>query len=164
MAIKHQLKICSMQTITYKFLFLFTAFITLLSSCKKEEEFNNDFDLPRQFKPGNIQINAGQTDVQLRWNPSLFTEGKGVTYTVQLAKDSLFAGTIDYTAVVDTAYIRITDADLQVMQYYYARVKANANGPTAESGWVTSDKFRITGEQIFLPVVDADLKDTSVIL
>ena len=153
-----------MHTITKKLLILFTGCITLFSACKKEEDFNNEFDLPRQFKPGNIQINAGQTDVQLRWNPSLFTEGKGVTYTVQIAKDSLFAGTIDYTEVVDTPYIKITDSVLQVMQYYYSRVKANANGPTAESGWVVSDKFRITGEQIFLPVVDADLKDTSVIL
>jgi hypothetical protein len=164
MAIKHPLKLCSMHTIKYKFLFFLTAFITLLSSCKKEDDFNNEFDLPRQFKPGNIQINAGQTDVKLRWNPSLFTQQKGVTYTVQVAKDSLFAGTIDYTAVVDTAYIQITDSVLQVMQYYYSRVKANANGPTAESGWVVSDKFRITGEQIFLPVADADIKDTSVIL
>jgi hypothetical protein len=152
-----------MYTIKYKFLFVFAAFITLVSSCKKDD-FNADFDLPRQFKPGDIQVNAGQTDVKLRWNPSLFSAGKGVSYTLQLAKDSLFAGTIDYTTTVDTAYAVVTDSVLQVMQYYYARVKANANGPTAESGWVTSGRFRITGEQIFLPVLDADLKDTSVIL
>ncbi len=152
-----------MNTIQNKVLFFLASIALLVLSCKKTE-FNPDFELPRQFKPGDIEINAGQTDVMLRWNPSLFSSENEPSYTVQLAKDSLFTTPVLFEEIVDTAFITITDDDLEVMEYYFARVKANANGSTAESGWVYSNRFRITGEQIFLPIVEADLKDTSVIL
>lgn len=148
----------------YKKQILFAGlFLLMLAACKKDE-FNPDFDLPRQFKPGDITIRAGEVEAKLQWSPSLFTTGKNVTYTVEVSKDSLFQGPVVLTTVVDTAAAVITDSVLQVMEYYFARVKANASGTTAESGWVHSSRFRITGEQIFSALDDAQLKDTSVLL
>ncbi|MBI1342279.1 MAG: DUF4957 domain-containing protein [Terrimonas sp.] len=142
---------------------LIIGMLTILSiSCKKD--YNGNFELPRQFKPGDINITQGETQVKLEWNASLFTTGKDVQYTVEVSKDGTFQGAIDYTQTIDTSVIVITDADLEVRQPYYARVKANALGNTEESGWVVSDVFMITGEQIFFPVLDIELKDTSVIL
>jgi hypothetical protein len=66
--------------------------------------------------------------------------------------------------VVDTTYVVFADDVLEVMEYYFVRIKANALGSTAESGWVHSGRFRITGEQIFFPINDIDLKDVSVLL
>jgi hypothetical protein len=94
----------------------------------------------------------------------LFTETIPETYTVQISKDSLFAGAIDHTLETDTNAVTITDAVLTVKQKYFARVKANALGSSTESHWVHSAGFLISGEQIFLPINDADLKDKSVIL
>lgn len=152
-----------MKKLTYQLITLTALFLVTIVACKKPE-YDADFELPRQFKPGDIGITAGETQAVLGWSPSLFTAGKNVSYTVQISQDSSFNGTVLYTVVTDTSSVTITDSVLQVMQFYFARVKANANGPTAESGWVHSGRFRITGEQIFSPVIDADLKDTSVVL
>jgi hypothetical protein len=151
-----------MKISTYKM--LLTAFLLFAAMACEKDEFNPEFELPRQFKPGDIGITAGETQVTLEWSPSLFTEGNNVTYTVQVSQDSSFAGTPLHTEQVSTAAVIITDSILQVMQTYFARVKANATGPTAESGWVHSNSFRITGEQIIQPVADADIKDVSVLL
>ena len=137
--------------------------VVWLMACTKPS-YKSEFELPRQFMPGAVTITAGETQARLQWSPSLFTAGKGVHYTVQLAQDSAFQTTVVYETEVDTAQVVITDSVLQINQYYFARIKANAKGATASSGWVTSGRFRITGEQIFLPVADATLKDTSVVL
>jgi hypothetical protein len=151
-----------MMNFKYQYAFL-TAFIMLfVMACKKD--FNPEINLPRQFKPGDISINAGETQARLQWSPSLFTTGTGSTYTVEVSQDSLFQGPIVFTRVVDSAFAVVTDSVLMVNEFYFARVKANTNGSTAESGWVHSSRFRITGEQIFLPISDAQLKDTTVVL
>lgn len=152
-----------MKKLTYQIITLTTLFLVMIVGCKKPG-YDADFDLPRQFKPGDIGITAGETQAVLEWSPSLFTTTNNATYTVQISQDSSFGGTAVHTAVVNQPAATITDSVLQVMQFYFARVKANANGPTAESGWVHSGRFRITGEQIFSAVLDADIKDTSVIL
>lgn len=134
-----------------------------LIACKKD--FNPDVELPRQFKPGDISITAGEIEAVLRWDPSLFTQGKEVTYTVEVFDNATFEGNAVFSEVVDTNAVTVTDAVLEINKNYYARVKANALGNTAESGWVTnSSPFRITGEQIFSTVNDAELTDSSVIL
>lgn len=150
-----------MKRIHYSLFFLLSGL--LFFSCKKVE-YDSDTNLPRQFKPGDIQITAGQTIALLSWAPSLFTAGKNVTYTVEVSTDSTFQIPAALTSVSDSTRLLVTDSVLTVMQYYYARVRANQSGSTAPSGWVNSARFRITGEQIFLPVLDADLKDTSVVL
>ena len=111
-------------------LVLTTMFLVSILGCKKKD-FDPDFDLPRQFKPGDISITAGEIEAQVRWDPSLFTQGKDVTYTVQLSKDSSFQGPIVLEQVVDTAFITLADDVLEVMEYYFVRVKANALGSTA---------------------------------
>lgn len=153
----------AMKILNIKWLLLPSLFTLFLFACKKD--FNPEFELPRQFKPGDISITAGEIEAVLRWNPSLFTQGKDVTYTVEVFDNAAFSGNAVFSEVVDTNAVRVTDAVLEINKNYYARVKANSLSSTAESGWVTnSSPFRITGEQIFLAVNDAELTDSSVIL
>ncbi|MGN6402173.1 MAG: hypothetical protein ACTHMD_17065 [Flavisolibacter sp.] len=151
-----------MKSFKYNRLFIAALFLFVFISCKKNE-YNSEVNLPRQFKPGDINITAGETQAVLEWLPSLFTTVKNATYTVEVAKDATFQN-IEYSTIVDTSMTTITDSILAVGQDYFARVKANASGSTKESGWVTSSSFKITGEQIFFQVQDAELKDTSVVL
>lgn len=136
--------------------------LVLVLSCEKKVQ--EDFIPERMFMPGDIQVTAGETQVKLQWKASLFAETRPEKYTVQISKDTMFAGAVDHTVTVDTNTAIITDAVLTVKQKYFARVKADALGSSEESHWVTSAGFMITGEQIFLAINDADLKDKSVIL
>ncbi len=145
------------------YLLLAGTFFMAFTGCKRDE-FNSEVNLPRQFKPGEINITPGEIQAEIEWAASLFTGNKDVTYTVQLSQDSAFTGTVIQERVVDTTYTVFSDDVLNVMEWYFVRVKANALGSTAESGWVHSERFRITGEQIFLPISDIDLKDVSVLL
>ena len=149
-----------MKLILNKWIFLAVAFTALVVSCKKD--FNPDFTLPRHFKPGDIDVTAGQTQARLEWQPSLF--GVNTAYTLEVSTDSTFQTNVVLSTVISTPVYVVTDSVLAIGVDYYARVKANANGSTAESGWVKSDAFRITGEQIFLPVLSNEITDSSVIL
>ena len=60
------------------------------------------------FTPGRVDVATEETQATLTWNPSLFTDGKAVQYTVEVAKDSSFQ-TIEHTVVVDTSKVIITD-------------------------------------------------------
>ena len=140
---------------------LFVLLAVMFTACKKTE-FDPNFELPRQFKPGDINIAAGEIQATLSWSPSLFTQG--TSYTVEISKDTLFQGPAPIVKIVDTARVVVTDDELEINEKYFARVKANSLNNTAESGWVYSESFMITGEQIFFDVLDAELKDNSVIL
>jgi hypothetical protein len=115
------------------------------------------------FSPGRIDVKTGETKATLSWNPSLFTEGKAVQYTVQIAKDSSFQ-TIEKTMVVDTTALTITEDELAIKQKFVARIKANTYNNTPESNWIISPSFSMTGEQIFLNIDPITLKDKSVVL
>ena len=128
-------------------------------SCQKH--YDGNFTLPRQFKPGDINIAAGETKATLSWLASLFSDS-ATTYTVQVSQDSTFGGNIVFDRVVNTTSAVVTDSVLHVRQFYYARVKANSVGSTSESGWVLSSKFSISGEQIFLPLGVSDIIDNAV--
>jgi hypothetical protein len=130
-------------------------------SCQKH--FDPNFTLPRQFKPGDINITTEETRAILSWLPSQFTSGKNVTYTVQVASDTTFQTTVLDHSISNTADT-VTDDILQPRHTYYARVKANALDNTAASGWVVSDSFFITGEQIFFPLTSSDIIDNGVLL
>ncbi|MET0393322.1 MAG: DUF5123 domain-containing protein [Chitinophagaceae bacterium] len=132
-------------------------------SCKKEDAEKPV--LPRNFKPGNITVTTTETQAKLEWAPSLFTTGKNVTYTVQLSKDSTFPqGSILSEKKVDTTTVTFTDEVMTPRQIYFARVKADSLGSTAQSGWVTSSRFGISGEQVFLPLSVSDIIDNAVLL
>lgn len=130
-------------------------------SCQKH--YDPDFTLPRQFKPGDITITTEETKATLTWLPSLFS-ASATSYAVQVSQDSTFSGNIIYDRVVSTNSAVVTDSVLQVRQIYFARVKANSVGSTSESGWVTSGRFSISGEQIFLPLSVSDIIDNAVLL
>lgn len=142
-------------------LFIPVLVIMTIVSCTKTEGIKQA-NLPRQFKTGDINIDKTETAATLSWSHVFTTPA--TTYTLQISQDAGFAGSNVYDRVIDTNSITIGDTVLQPKQIYYARVKANAIGTSAESGWVVSEGFSITGEQIFFSVLDADLKDTSVLL
>lgn len=133
------------------------------SSCKK----NNDAAEPmRMFMPsGDIKATSAETYVTLSWNASLYRQStdKSITYTVQVSKDSLF-NTVERTYVTDTTGVKITQDSILVRKQYYARIKTNSYGNSPESKWFTSSAFKITGEQIFYAIRDAEIKETSVTL
>lgn len=135
-----------------------------LASCDKDDDL--EVGVPkRMFTPASdIKTTSGETSVFLSWHPSLHTSGMPVTYTVEVAADTLFETEIVYTTVTDTAGVTITDEDIQVRTPYFARVKANAYGNSAESGWLVSSRFSIRGEQIFLPLGDVDVTDEGALL
>ena len=137
--------------------------LLLLTACEKADVIPQ-FQPSRLFMPGNVNITGGETQVRLEWNPSLFTEGKDIEYTVEVSQDTLFQGQPLFTEVVDTSYITITDDQLAIKEKYFARVKANGKNGSADSKWITSSSFSITGEQIFLPVNETLVKDKSVLL
>ncbi|MFB9862832.1 DUF4957 domain-containing protein [Rufibacter immobilis] len=147
---------------TLKSLLLLACLAVITVACQEDDEIM-DADLKRAFTPVNITTTNGETQAILQWNPSLFTSGKGVTYTVEVAKTQDFQN-VEHSMVVDTAYAVITDDALDIKQDYYARIRANAYGNTAASNWMLSPVFQITGEQIFAPVLSTDLTDRSVLL
>lgn len=132
-------------------------------ACDKDME---DLDPMRMFTPaGAIKSTSSVDRVKLTWNPSLYTtQSSGVTYTVEVAADTLFATPVILSVQTDTAGVVLTDDQLEVRKIYYARIKANSLGDRPESKWVTSNRFRIRGEQIALPTYGPDIKATSVLL
>lgn len=143
-----------------QWLFLSALIVIVVMSCTKTE--NKPLNLPRQFKTGDISISKTETSATLSWT-HVFTTA-ATTYTLQISTDSNFAATSVFDKVIDTNAITVTDSVLQPRQTYYARVKANAVGSSSESGWVRSNSFSITGEQIFLPVTVSDVIDNGVLL
>ncbi len=133
----------------------------MLGSCKEKEL--EDFEPKRLFTPVNISAASGETQATLRWNPSLFSQGKDVTYTVEVARTLEFADIV-HTMTTQTPEAVITEEDLELKTTYYARVRANAVGNSATSNWMASPSFSISGEQIIAPITSADIKDKSVII
>ena len=134
----------------------------LMAGCEKEMK-DYTFIPERQFTPGDITIRAGEIDAVLTWNASLFASPT-TNYTVQISTDSSFAGAPVATIIVPRPTATITDSILLIKTEYYARVKANSTPESAESFWIRSAKFQITGEQIFFPVQDAETGDKFVTL
>ncbi|QHL86734.1 DUF4957 domain-containing protein [Nibribacter ruber] len=135
---------------------------SMLGACKEDEQ-DLLFEPARAFTPVNVMTTNGETEAKLSWNPSLFSNREETTYTVEVSTTQDFQS-IATTVVVDTAYAVITDDKISIKQDYYARIRANAAGNSAASNWVVSPVFRITGEQIFLPLVSTEIKDKTAIL
>jgi hypothetical protein len=133
----------------------------MLGSCKEKEL--EDFEPKRLFTPVNVSAVSGETQATLRWNPSLFSQGKDVTYTVEVARTLEFADIV-HSMTTQTPEAVITEESLELKTIYYARVRANAAGNSAASNWMASPSFSISGEQIIAPITSADIKDKSVIV
>ena len=143
---------------------IITALVSIVVySCEKKpiERFVPD----RMFTPTGVTVTGGDTAVTISWPSSLFSQGRGVTYTVEVSQDSLFKATPDLSLTVDNTFRTITDDTLKDRTAYFARVKANATAASAESNWVMGDMhFTLVGVQIFQPVQFADILDNAVIL
>jgi hypothetical protein len=152
------------RTLNIFYILLPVVSLTLVNiSCKKD----NDATEPmRMFMPsGDIKATSAETYVTLSWNASLYRQStdKSITYTVQVSKDSLF-NTVERTYLTDTTGVKITQDSIPLRKKYYARIKTNSYENAPESKWLTSSSFKITGEQIFYAIRDAEIKETSVTL
>jgi len=135
-----------------------------LASCDKNDD--SDYEVPedlKRFRPATITATNGETQAVIRWPQSLFTEPGKVTYTLQIARDSLFGEQV-LSMETPANEVVITDDELQIKVRHFARIKANGLTPALDSEWVVSAGFQITGEQIFFPILDADILPTSVLL
>lgn len=138
--------------------------LLVFTGCKRDIKDVEDPDLPRLFTPVGVRLTVSQTQVKIDWNPSLFSTGQKLQYTVEVARDSSFQ-TIAFTKIVDTNTIVVTDVDIPIRIKHVARIKANAFGNTPESKWIITAPFTMTGEQIFtVPVPESDIIDIAVIL
>ncbi len=151
-----------------RYFFAATQVITLslvayVTGCKKEEP--EAMVLSRQFAPSTVTGTNGETQVKIAWPASLFTlPTSGVTYQLDVSKTNTF-DVVTYTTTTQNLNVTLTDADLGIRQDYFARVKALAlNGSNESNFVVSSSSFRITGEQLLLPVADGDIIDNKVII
>ncbi len=135
----------------------------LASSCKEDEE---DLAPMRMFQPGGaISASSGESSVRLSWKTPANTVAGNVTYTVEVAKDTLFQTPVVFTGTTDTTSIVITDDQITVKETYFARIKTNGSDASGgESKWLTSNRFSIRGAQLFIdnPVKVEDITDRGV--
>ncbi|MFC6998924.1 DUF5123 domain-containing protein [Rufibacter roseus] len=135
------------------------------ASCKEDDE---NLAPMRMFQPGGIiSSSSGESSVRLSWKTPPNTVESNVSYTVEVAKDTLFETPVVFSGVTDTTYIVLTEDDIAVKETYFARIKTNATETSGgESKWLTSNSFRIRGIQLFLdnPVKGTDIADNAVIL
>lgn len=156
-----------MKTVRLKYLkFLFSAMAVMsigLVSCKEDEE---EVAPMRMFQPGGaISASSGESSVQLTWKTPANTPAGSVTYTVEVAKDTLFETPVLFTKMTDTTAITFTDEELTVKEIYFARIKTNGTDNSGgESKWLTSNRFSIRGAQLFIdsPVKTDDVTDGGV--
>ncbi len=144
---------------------LVVALGVFLGGCKKMNE-PGAFVPDRMFTPANITATAGETSALVSWAPSLFSAGQNATYKLEIFTNAGFTGTPVLSIDVDSTAKTLFDTDLQVRTNYWARVKANATSSSAASAsWAsTTSSFRMTGEQLFLPLDNAFVTDVSVLL
>ncbi|WP_161629734.1 MULTISPECIES: DUF4957 domain-containing protein [Rhodonellum] len=135
----------------------------VLLSCT---DIADDYDVPKdmkRFRPVTLTASNGETAVTLSWPEALFTDPGEVTYTLQVAKDSLFS-TIELELVTEATTTVITDDVLDIKVDYYGRIRANGLTPAQNSEWVRSQAFQISGEQIFLPTFDNEIGSNTALL
>lgn len=134
-----------------------------IASCKEDEE---NLEPMRMFQPaGVIASTSGESEVKLSWKTPPNTVAGKVSYSVEVAKDTLFATPIVFTGVTDTTAITITDDKLTPKEFYFARVRTISKDNSGEqSKPLTSNRFSIRGAQLFLdnPVKSTDVSDRAV--
>jgi hypothetical protein len=146
----------------YSSFLAFSVLLLIVSGCKKVNT-SDDLSTPRLFKPGGLTVAAAQNLAKVTWTVPLFAAGKKLSYTAEFSKDTLFA-TTEFTLTTDTAGVTATDEKLAVRKKYYVRVKTNAYEDQPESKWIESSGFSISGTQLFQPVRELEIKETSVTL
>jgi hypothetical protein len=130
-------------------------------SCKDTPD---ELNLSRVFAPsGFSRIAMGETQVQLDWNPSLFTLPGEVEYIIEIDSLADFSHPVFSDTIADPTIV-VTNETLKIKKDHYARVKAISLKGTDNSNWTMSTAFRILGEQFLLDVPPGDIIDNKVIL
>ncbi|MBO9619451.1 MAG: DUF4957 domain-containing protein [Niabella sp.] len=143
------------------FLVMLTGIVAMVS-CKKND---NILAPMRQFMPsGTISVTTSATYAILKWGVAINADSNHTKYTVILSQDSSFTNGPQLTYTTDSARIWLYDTALGVRKTYYARVKTNGAAADLDSKWVNSKGFKITGEQLFLPIRETELKATEITL
>jgi len=137
--------------------------LTFFSACKKDDP-NEGLESPRLFKPSGISVRTDQTTAKVMWTAPVLSSNLKLSYLTEFSQDSTFKSS-EFSVQVDTIGVAVTDAKLIVRKKYWVRIKALATATQPESQWITSvGGFSISGEQLFLPIRDAEVKETAVTL
>lgn len=141
---------------------LVTFFSFAFVACETVDPLIEELKLDRRFTPAEITTSNGQTQATIRWSASLFSTD-AVEYEIEASKTENFT-VIEHSLTTTSLEAIITNADIDIKQDHFARVRAKGNNGSDDSGWLVSGAFRITGEQIFLPITEADLAYNGVTL
>ncbi|WP_199119372.1 DUF4957 domain-containing protein [Pedobacter sp. ASV28] len=143
-------------------LLLLVALTALVYACKKNDP-NEGLEEPRLFKPSRISIKTTQSSAKITWTAPLLTSNLKLSYATEFSQDSTFA-TSEFSLQTDTAGVTVDDDKLKVRKKYYVRIKTLSTNNQPESNWLVSSSFSISGEQLFLPIRELEIKETQVTL
>lgn len=141
---------------------MYIVLITVLASCKKDDP-NQGLEAPRLFKPSGISIKTTQTTAEIKWRAPVLSSKLKLSYLAEFSQDSTFV-TSEFSAKLDTTGVVVTDERVAVRKKYYVRIKALATVDQPESEWLVSTWFTISGEQLFYPLRDLEIKEAQVTL
>lgn len=143
-------------------LVLFVLLAISVYSCKKNDP-NEGLEAPRIFKPSGITVRTTETVAKITWTAPLLSSNLKLSYLAEFSQDTTFA-TSEFSIETDTAGVSVGDDKLKVRKKYFVRVKALSANGQPESNWMNSRSFSLTGEQLFLPIRDLELKETEITL
>ena len=146
------------------FLFIGLSLAITLSSCNKSVDGSVvDASTRRSFTPYNLKVNTVKDSALFSFIAPLYATS-GMTYTIELAKDSAFSS-IDYSLITDTTLAVATDSILALNTPYYARVKVNPYNVFAASNYFIGEgTFKLIGLQYIKVIRDFEITSTSVLL
>jgi len=135
-----------------------------LSSCNKSVDGNVvDASTRRSFTPSNLRVNTNKDSAQFSFTAPLYATS-GMTYTIELSKDSAFSS-VDLSLNTDTTLAVATDSVLALNTPYYSRVKVNPYSVFGASNYFTREgTFRLIGLQYLKVIRDFEITSTSVFL
>jgi hypothetical protein len=133
-------------------------------SCKKNFTGEiQDTSVNRSFSPSGLSISTIKDSVKFKWNAPIYAL-KGLTYTLELSTDSLFA-TTDYSVTVDTVKAVFIDPQIKLNTPYFTRLRANSfNGRNASSYLYAARSFRLNGQQFLRVVRDFEVTSTTALI
>ena len=144
---------------------LMVAFIAITSivSCNKSVDGSVvDGSTKRFFTPTNLNISTSKDTATFSWTAPLFPVAN-MTYTVEIAKDTLFSTIIYSTPPITSTRLLIINLPLNTP--LYARVKVNQYKDIAPSHYLSSTKsFRLLGLQYLKAIRDFEITQSSVVL
>ncbi|MFP5041215.1 DUF4957 domain-containing protein [Parasediminibacterium sp. JCM 36343] len=132
-------------------------------SCHKSMEGGVlDSSTSRSFTPTGLAIKTSRDTATITFSAPLFA-ATGISYTVDIAKDSSFS-TIEYSVVTKKTSVVITDANIQLITPYYARVSANPYQSFAASRYLVKGTFKLLGLQYLKVIRDFEITSNSVLV